>query len=343
MFGYVLPPSDLPEEERERFRRMYCGLCRVLGNRYGAAARWTLNFDFTYLAILLSDRVEDSANGGFTEVGPGSGGSSGECPGSGGSSGECPDADAFSHEESKTVWSAQEGFTRREGMIKTGRCPIHPLRPRAYRASTPALELAADESIILAWWQLQDAAEDRAFSLPERGAAAALRSAYRRAAEYRPAFDGAVRRQLDILHGLERENCPSLDRPADAFASLLRQAAEGAGHPVKRRILEQIFYHLGRWIYLIDAADDLKRDAKSGDYNPAAARFHLTDGTWTPEARREFASTLDQSVRAMAAAFELWDFGPWETVLRETIYRGLFQVGRSVLDGTFRRVRMPWR
>ena len=39
----------------------------------------------------------------------------------------------------------------------------------------------------------------------------------------------------------------------------------------------------------------------------------------------------------MAAAFELWDFGVWTPVLQATFYAGLFQVGRAVLDGTFRR------
>ena len=56
MFGYVRPSvRDLPEEELDRFRAMYCGLCHTLSRRYGQAARFILNYDFTYLAILLSD------------------------------------------------------------------------------------------------------------------------------------------------------------------------------------------------------------------------------------------------------------------------------------------------
>ena len=56
MFGYVRPPAqDLPEGELNRFRTMYCGLCHTLSRRYGQAARMVLNYDFTYLAILLSD------------------------------------------------------------------------------------------------------------------------------------------------------------------------------------------------------------------------------------------------------------------------------------------------
>ena len=34
MFGYVRPSvRDLPEEELDRFRAMYCGLCHTLSRR----------------------------------------------------------------------------------------------------------------------------------------------------------------------------------------------------------------------------------------------------------------------------------------------------------------------
>ena len=33
MYGYVRPPLDLPEAERKRFGRAYCGLCHTLGER----------------------------------------------------------------------------------------------------------------------------------------------------------------------------------------------------------------------------------------------------------------------------------------------------------------------
>lgn len=282
MFGYVLPVLRR-EEDAARFRSMYCGLCHTLAHRYGPAARWILNYDFTFLAILLTDG-EDAA---------------------------------------------------------LRRCPLHPLRGRWTLNPTAAMELAADESVILAYWQLRDGAEDHRFPrrIPYAGAAEILRGAYARAAAAEGAFDSAVRRQLDALHALEREGCASLDRPADAFASLLRYAAERVSDPVRRRVSEQMLYHMGRWVYLIDAADDLARDSRTGNYNPVALHYGLTDGKWTEEARQEFALTLDHSIHAIAAAYELWDFGPWRPVLEDTIYTGLFQVGAAVLNGTFRRVR----
>ena len=54
MFGYVLPSEPrLSEEDKAQFRAAYCGLCRVLGERHGPAAPFILNYDFTFLSILL--------------------------------------------------------------------------------------------------------------------------------------------------------------------------------------------------------------------------------------------------------------------------------------------------
>ena len=106
---------------------------------------------------------------------------------------------------------------------------------------------------------------------------------------------------------------------------------------MRRRVLEQLLYHLGRWIYLVDAADDLKKDVKSGSYNPLVYRFHAEGGTLTAEDRAALAATLDSSVRAMAAAFELADFGPWRAIIESVVYEGLYAVGAAVLNGTFRK------
>ena len=284
MFGYVRPSvQDLPEGELDRFRTMYCGLCHTLSRRYGQAARFILNYDFTYLAILLSDGTVGTEN--------------------------------------------------------AGRCYTSPLKKRPYLEPTAAMELAADESVILAYWQLRDGVEDHAWAagLKYRAGARLLESAYQKAAAIRPEFDEAVRRQLHVLGELEKTKDPSMDQAADTFAVLLSSAAKEIEDPIRRRILEQILYHLGRWVYLIDAADDLKKDTESGNYNPVALRYGLTGGVWDPESRHAFAVTLDHSIHQMAAAFELWDFGAWTTVLQTTFYAGLFQVGHAVLDGTYHR------
>ena len=54
MFGYVsINPQALSQPEQQRFRALYCGLCRTLGDAYGDAGRLTLSNDMTFLALLL--------------------------------------------------------------------------------------------------------------------------------------------------------------------------------------------------------------------------------------------------------------------------------------------------
>lgn len=289
MFGYVRPSQrHLTEADERLFRGIYCGLCRTLGERCGTSARFILNYDLAFLALLLSPPEEPE--------------------------------------------------------LKQKNCIAHPFRQREYCPGNAALELAADYSVILSWWQIADALADAdsGSALKYRSAALALKAAYRKAAARRPRFDELTREHLQKLHALETENCPSLDRPADAFACLLQAAAGEVEDPVKRRVLEQFLYHLGRWIYLVDAADDLKKDFASGSYNPLIARFSLESGELTPEAREALVLSLDHSIRLMAAAFELWDFGVWSNIIRSTVYEGLFCVGNAVLEGTFHADSRPF-
>ena len=219
------------------------------------------------------------------------------------------------------------------------RCAVHPFRRRRCAGSDPAFDTAADMSVILTWWQLRDGVADHGFwgGLKYRVASALLGRAYRKARQALPWFDRGARQQLDELSALERESCPTLDEPADAFARLLALAAGEIVEEKRRRVMEQLLYHLGRWIYLTDAADDLRSDMKTGSYNPLALRFAPEDGRLRPADRQALAQTMDGSVQAMAAAFELLPESVYTPVLRATVYEGLYAVGAAVLHGTFRK------
>ena len=55
MFGYVRPyRGELKVRELEAYQSLYCGLCHTMGRRYGFLARFLLNYDFTFLAMLLT-------------------------------------------------------------------------------------------------------------------------------------------------------------------------------------------------------------------------------------------------------------------------------------------------
>ncbi len=60
MFGIVIPSSDaLSEDERVRYRQVYCGVCHALKDRSGQMSRLSLSNDLTFLALVLSSLYED--------------------------------------------------------------------------------------------------------------------------------------------------------------------------------------------------------------------------------------------------------------------------------------------
>ena len=206
-------------------------------------------------------------------------------------------------------------------------------------AHTASLEVAADHSIVLAWWQLRDHIKDHGLlkSLPYRLAALFLRSAYRKASRCVPEFDASVQRHLSDLAAREREHCASLDQAAEPFAALMADIAAVAPDELHRRVMAEIFYHLGRWIYLVDAADDLKKDFEAGCYNPLRYRYGLTDGTLDEKTQQEVALSLDLSVHRMASAYALLERGVWSNILDSIFYESLYGIGNAVLKGTYHK------
>ena len=58
----------LTEEQLERYRGCYCGLCRSLQERHGELSRLTLNYDMTFLVLLLGSLYEPEERGGERAV-----------------------------------------------------------------------------------------------------------------------------------------------------------------------------------------------------------------------------------------------------------------------------------
>lgn len=59
MFGYVIARKDtLSEEQLARYRGCYCGLCHALKEQAGSLHRLALNYDMTFLILVLASLYE---------------------------------------------------------------------------------------------------------------------------------------------------------------------------------------------------------------------------------------------------------------------------------------------
>ena len=65
MFGYLTADTAaLTEEQLRRYQACYCGLCRSLEKRHGQLSRLTLNYDMTFLVLLLGSLYEPEETAG---------------------------------------------------------------------------------------------------------------------------------------------------------------------------------------------------------------------------------------------------------------------------------------
>lgn len=269
MFGYIQPlKCELKIREYDYYRAAYCGLCNSLRTRCGIKARFIVNYDFVFIALLLSY------------------------------------AENYKEKTSKK------------------RCLICPSGRNCIQSS--AYDKAADASVILTYLKLCDDIQDERFwkgLLYARIPRMLLSGAYKRAVKSLPDYNIHAKRLYDELCELEKNKTPSIDETADKFALMLSCIVDG--NEKKDRILKEVFYHIGRFVYIIDALDDFSEDFENGEYNPIAARFEVSEKELPDSVKESVLTTLEHSRQAVLRAFELLDRKETENLIKNIIELGM--------------------
>lgn len=218
-------------------------------------------------------------------------------------------------------------------------CPARVVCRKDCLAEDAAMAYSADMSVLLSFWKLRDAERDGTFfkRIAARAALRLYRRCYHKAALRHPEADRLFGEKLELLHTLEEAHCASIDRTADAFASLLKGCADFFPEEKERRAAQMLLYHVGRFLYLADALDDLPKDAESGSYNPLIYRYCLKDGVLPPEDKAQLLESMDASIGLAASALELLPQRADHAIVTNIIYYGLPAVLHSVAEGTFRK------
>lgn len=215
------------------------------------------------------------------------------------------------------------------------RCDAHPLTKRPCAPADAALELAADVSVLLTYHKFRDSLADE--TGPKRLLAGLLcrigRRGYENARARLPEADREMVHALDDLQALERERCASMDRAADASARMTAAVVPPTGD-ARERVLRQMFYHIGRWVYLLDAAADVQEDMEQGNYNPVVLRYGLHTPELT-EIKQPLERTLERSLADICMAFDLLEVRRDAELIRNIIFLGMPAATRQVLDGTY--------
>ena len=186
--------------------------------------------------------------------------------------------------------------------------------------------------LILAWYKLADDAADegKAYAKPVM---LMMKRIFRRLNSLYPELCSSVKCHLSALSALEREKCASIDMAAEAFSKIMEdifteglRAVYGSEPPQQkppgadrsdygisgasgmqngpcgfaspgsdtRELLARAGYHLGKWVYMIDAVDDIEENIESGAYNPLLFRFKFDAANETAD---EFRARIEPDLR----------------------------------------------
>lgn len=279
MLGYVkIDKGELKVREYEVYTGYYCGVCKSIGRRYGQLPRMVLSYDAAFLAILLASLSDES------------------------------DTPVQEH------------------------CIAHPVIKKKTVIRNRAIDYAGDVMLILAWYKLADDAADegKAYAKPVM---LMMKRIFRRLNSLYPELCSSVKCHLSALSALEREKCASIDMAAEAFSKIMedifteglravygseppQQTSPGADHSDygisgasgmqdepcgfaspgndTRELLARAGYHLGKWVYMIDAVDDIEENIESGAYNPLLFRFGFNAANETAD---EFRARIEPDLR----------------------------------------------
>ncbi len=162
-------------------------------------------------------------------------------------------------------------FTDEKIHVEKGRCLIHPLKRRNIAFVPSSLEYCSRVSAVLTYYNVLDDINDKKgfATLKYKLVLPKLRS-YAKKADMGE-LEKTVYRYLCELADSEAE-CAGIDRNAECFGKLLAEIfAYGLNDSDMIRAAYDMGFHLGKWIYMIDAADDFEKDKRSGEYNPLSA------------------------------------------------------------------------
>jgi hypothetical protein len=262
MYGYVaINKSEMKFKEFDMYQTFYCGLCHKLKEKYGFWGQLSLNYDMTFLIILLTSLYEP------------------------------------------------------ETLTQKRKCILHPFEHKEI-SSNLFTEYIADMNILLVRYKCTDDWQDEKKILKLiygnllRGKSKKQRELYR----------DKIRRMdlllFDLAEG-ERQNNQDVDYMAGLFGKVMAEVVVFKQDEWTDNLYTLGFY-LGKFIYLLDAYEDIEKDIKKGTYNPLQKRYE------TPEFEEECQVVLTMMVSECCKEFEKLPIIDYAEILRNILYSGVW-------------------
>lgn len=203
-----------------------------------------------------------------------------------------------------------------EMQVSKHRCIVHPANKRLM-LNNEITDYAADMNLILAYYHLKDDWEDEK-KVSGYAGKTILKRKVEKAIKAYPRQAKAIEEELKKLSGYEKDNVLEIDYPAGCFGRLMAEMFVYK-KDYWEEALRNIGFYLGKFIYIMDAYDDLEKDRKEGNYNPL---IELSKQEDYEERCREM---LFMMMGECAAEFEKLPCVLDIDILRNIIYDGVWK------------------
>lgn len=198
------------------------------------------------------------------------------------------------------------------------RCPVHPIKKQTV-LQNEWTEYAADMNILLAYYKLLDDVDDDHSKAARLTAVFLHRKAFRAAARHKRQAS-AIRSNLRKLSEMELRGEESVDEVSGCFGKILGEifaVKEDRWAPVLRRF----GFFLGKFIYMMDAWEDVVQDREKKRYNPFQ---HMYECMSEQDFDKACLSMMTLTIGAAAMEFEKLPCVRDVDILRNILYDGIW-------------------
>lgn len=195
------------------------------------------------------------------------------------------------------------------------RCKVHPVKKQMMLRNEITVYAAA-MNVLLAYHHMEDDWKDER-KITSFAAKSVVHAKVKRIMEKYPRQSRAIREALDELAVCEREKSTDIDRTAGCFGKLMEELFVYR-QDVWEGTLRKLGFFLGKFIYIMDAYEDLEQDLEKNRYNP------LREAYRRPDYEDRMKQILCMMISESTAGFERLPCLLDVDILRNILYDGVW-------------------
>lgn len=195
------------------------------------------------------------------------------------------------------------------------RCKVHPAK-RQHMLQNEITSYAAAMNVLLAYYHMEDDWQDdrKVSSLMTKSL---IQGKAKKTIEKYPRQSEIIRKSLKELGECEHENSMDIDRAAGCFGRLMAELFVWK-EDIWEKTLRKMGFYLGKFIYLMDAYEDLPEDRKKNRYNP------LKELAKRPDYEVQMEQILRMMIAESTVRFEQLPCLVDVDILRNILYDGVW-------------------